>query len=460
MDKVKGKIRSFLNEYFNNGSVDIVFFLSVIALLTIGLFMLYSASYPSAANDPECDYDPQYYIKRQVFFAVAGVLVMMLFSFIKVDLWKKCTWIVQGISLFLLVIVLFLPEVKEGFHRWIKIPGFGTFQPSEIAKFAVVLAGAYIYSKYATRMSSKKLSTASIPSKANNLWSNTIGKLKICPECLRNGIVKESWVPTWIYVPVFVLFGVLVYAENHLSGCILVLCLGVSMMFIGGVRKRWFALGLAVVMVVMLMVCVPIYQNIKAEDEAIAAAEAAGEEYVAAEESDEEYNFVFKLLRGYMERRIVAWLDKDFEPNNARFQTNQGLYAIGSGGLFGKGLGDSTQKYNYVPESQNDMIFAIVCEELGFIRASGIILIYLLLIYRGVAIGLKAKTRFGGMLAMGIAFQIGLQVILNIAVVTDSIPNTGISLPFFSYGGSSILVLLGEMGIVMAVSRESRIKKK
>ncbi len=456
VEKAKGKIRLLANQYFNNGNIDIVFFITVIALVTIGLFMMYSASYPYALAEGN---EATEYIKDQVFFACFGIVVMFAFSHIKVEFWKKMMWLVQGITLALLLVVFVLPQPKAGFYRWIDLKIF-SFQPSEIAKFAVVLAGAYLYSKYATRMSSKKPSNAYIPSKINGVWSDKLGKGKLCPKNWRNGLVKESWIPTWIYVIIFCLFGILIYFENHLSCFILICCLGVIMMFLGGVRKGWFIAGVAAVTAVVLMVCVPIYQDIKAEDKAIADAEAAGVEYVAPEEDEEEGGFITKLLKGYMEERIVAWLDKDFEPQGARWQTNQGIYAIGSGGLFGKGIGNSTQKYMYVSEPQNDMIFAIVCEELGFIRAAGIILLYIILVYRGVAIGLKAKTRFGAMLAMGLVFQIGLQVVLNIAVATDSIPNTGISLPFFSYGGTSMVVLLGEMGIVMAVSRESRIKKK
>lgn len=442
--KAKNRLNSLVRQYLNNGSVDIFFLIIVLGLLTAGLIMLYSASYPYAATDASSNYDPEYYIKRQAIFAVVGVAVMLLFSHIKVELWKNCTWIVQGITLLMLLVVFVLPQVKQGFYRWIKI-GSITFQPSEIAKFAVVLLGAYIYSKYAKKMSSKKPSTLTIPAKINNK--------------LGTGLVKESWVPTWIYVFVFGFFAVLVFLENHLSGFILMFCLGVIMMFLGGVRKGWFIAGISVVVAVLLIVCVPIYQDIKTEDAAKAAAEEAGIEYVAPEKEEDD-GFLSRILRGYMEERIVAWLDKDYEPKGARWQTNQGLYAIGSGGLFGKGLGQSTQKYMYVSEPQNDMIFSIVCEETGFVGASIIILMYVLLVYRGVAIGLKSKTRFGAMLAMGLVFQIGLQVILNIAVATDSMPNTGISLPFFSYGGTSLLVLLGEMGIVMAVSRESRVKKK
>ncbi|MBQ8209957.1 MAG: FtsW/RodA/SpoVE family cell cycle protein [Clostridia bacterium] len=464
MAKVKDKLGVFIRRYLNFSGLDIAFFVIVIALLSIGLVMLYSASYPYAQTMKG---DAEYFISQQIGYAVFGVVVMFIFSLIKPEVWKKYMWVCLGVSFVLLVLVLVKggggEDESQNFRRWLSIGGV-SFQPSEIAKFVVVLAGAALYSKYTNKMSSLRPSDAFIPSKINNLWCKLVDKMTFLSDKaynkLHRGIVKESWVPTWLFAAIFGLFAVLIYLEDHLSCCILILSLGVIMMFIGGVRKGWFIAGISVVVVVALMVCVPIYMDIKAEKEAKAAAEEAGIEYVAPEEEEEEEGFIMGILRGYMEQRIVAWLDKDYEPRGARWQTNQGLYAIGSGGLFGKGLGNSTQKYMYVSEPQNDMIFSIVCEELGFIGASLIILLYILLVYRGVVIGLNAKSRFSAMLAMGLVFQIGLQVILNIAVATDSMPNTGISLPFFSYGGTSMVVLLGEMGIVMAVSRESRIKKK
>ena len=141
------------------------------------------------------------------------------------------------------------------------------------------------------------------------------------------------------------------------------------------------------------------------------------------------------------------------------WQTRQGLYAIGSGGLFGLGLGNSRQKYLYIPEPQNDFIFAVVCEELGFIGAVIILLLFSLLVWREMVISIRAKDKFGSLLGIGLTSQVGLQVLLNIAVVTNTIPNTGISLPFFSYGGTSLMMLLAQMGIVLAISRSSRIEK-
>ncbi|MCI6245426.1 MAG: FtsW/RodA/SpoVE family cell cycle protein, partial [Eubacterium sp.] len=161
----------------------------------------------------------------------------------------------------------------------------------------------------------------------------------------------------------------------------------------------------------------------------------------------------------YIQTKLEAFTNKDFEPLGARWQTNNSLYAIGSGGLFGVGLGNSKQKYMYVSEPQNDFIFSIVCEELGFIGAVFIILLFAALVIRGFIIALRINDKFASLTVIGIITQVGVQVALNILVVTDSIPNTGISLPFFSYGGTALIMLLFEMGVVLAISRRSNQKK-
>lgn len=427
---VIGIVQSF-KKYINYGSIDVWFLIIVLLLVGIGLTMMFSASYPYALTYKG---DSLYYIKSQGLYAVVGIIAMFIISHIKVDILKtklalNLMWI--G-STFFLVIVFFLPQVKAGFYRWIKVGSLGTFQPSEITKFVVIVVGAYFYSKYANKMSSTKpyMFSVSLPSRFRHLSKiiNAIGS---------SGKFKESWVPTWPHVIFFGISAYLVYKENHLSGCILIFAIGVVMMYLGGVRGRWFAVGFAVVAVAVIVICI------------IA--------YIAIEQDNE---VVLSFLKDYQGERIIAWLDKDYDPKGSRWQTNQALYAIGSGGLFGKGLGNSTQKYLYVSEPQNDMIFSIVCEELGFIGAAFIVALFVLLVLRGVVIGINAKTRFALLLTMGIVFHVGLQVLLNIAVATDSMPNTGISLPFFSAGGTSLLMLLGEMGVVLSVSRSSRVKKK
>ncbi|MCI5739620.1 MAG: putative lipid II flippase FtsW [Ruminococcus sp.] len=396
------------SDFWAVGKLDVPFLLLVITILTIGLVMLFSASYTYAYYNEGGD--SAYFFKRQLVFAVAGVIAMFFVSKVRYDYFKLFAIPAVLLSWFLLVIVLFLPPVKPGFHRWINL-GLFTFQPSEIAKLAIILFCAWHMDKNHKRIIGKHEN----PSK----FSKTVKELS-------NGkiVVYDSFVMLCLYGMVIVLTAGLVYLENHLSGTILILAIGVVMLFLGEVKQHWFILiGILAVVAVVFFIFNP------------------------------------EILEKYAGERITAWLDKTYEPRGARWQTNNSLYAIGSGGLFGTGLGNSKQKHLYVSEPQNDFIFAIVCEELGFLRAVGIILLYVLLVARGVKIGLRAKDRFGALLAMGIVFQVGLQTALNIAVVTDALPNTGISLPFFSYGGTSLMMLLFEMGVVLSVSRYSRLEK-
>ncbi len=269
-----------------------------------------------------------------------------------------------------------------------QIPGTSlTFQPSDIAKFALILAlGVYI-NKYYRKM--KKL---------------------------KYGVLYPL-------IIIFV-FCVLIALENHVSGLILMFLIGVGMMYAGGTKKWVFAVGLVI---------------------------AAAAIFFAITNTS--------VLPEYVQEKITAWLDKESDPLGSRWQINNSLYAIGSGSLFGVGLGNSKQKYMYVSEPQNDFIFSIVCEELGFIGAAVIIILFALLVIRGMVIATHTDDKFASVSVIGIMLQVGVQVILNILVVTDSIPNTGIALPFFSYGGTALLMLFVEMGFVLSVSRKSNQKK-
>lgn len=164
------------------------------------------------------------------------------------------------------------------------------------------------------------------------------------------------------------------------------------------------------------------------------------------------------MLQGYRMQRIEAWLNVETDPN--AYQTRQALYAIGSGGLFGKGLGHSIQKLNYLPEAHNDMIFSIICEELGVFGAVAVILLFILLLWRCMVIANNAPDLYGALIVIGVMTQIGLQVLINIAVSTNSMPNTGIPMPFISYGGSSITFLLCEIGLVLAISKQIKFKQE
>ena len=212
----------------------------------------------------------------------------------------------------------------------------------------------------------------------------------------------------------------LVLAEKHVSGMVIMALIGLIIIFASGAPSRWMIGGFL-----------------------------GGGSLLAA--------LIFLLP--HARRRVQIWWNPWLDPQNAGYQTLQGLYAIGSGGLFGEGLGNSYQKHMYVSQPQNDFIFVIVCEELGFIGAVAVILLFAMLVWRGLVIAMNAPDVYSQLLVMGIIGKIAVQSVLNIAVVTNSIPNTGISLPFFSYGGSSLIVLLAEMGIVLSISRYSKHKK-
>ena len=350
---------------------DIWFLIILMLLVCYGLVMLFSAGYAVALYRRG---DAYTYIRPQLLFAAFGAAAMYAASLVDYHIWHKLAWPIMGVSLALLAIVLFMPEYN-GCKRWIVLPGLGTLQPSEIAKFAVVLVFAHIISLNHDRM-----------------------------QTFATGVL-----------PFMVILGavtVLMLLEPHLSGAVL--------MFVGGTGLKWFALA------------------------GIAGAGAIAAAVVLLPE-----------LVPYAMGRLSSWRDPFADPLGEGHQTIQSLYAIASGGAAGLGLGNSRQKYLYVPEPQNDFIFSILCEELGFVGAALTVVLFLLLFLRGMSIAVRARDKFGALLAVGFVVQVVLQAVLNIAVVTNTIPNTGISLPFFSSGGTSLMMLLGEMGIVLSVSRQA-----
>ena len=364
------------------GKFDITFLSFVLILLTVGLVMLYSSSYAFSYNQYGNSYK---FITRQALFAAVGVVVMLVVSRIDYHFWRKFAWVLYALSTVMLIVLLILPPMVEGkdVKRWIVI-GPINFQPSEIAKFAIIL-----------------------------LFSSLIAA---------NHKQMKSFKFIAFLVALLGLQCVLVVMEPHLSATVLIFAIGIVLLIVGGLPKRYIlggvgaGVGLGVLAVVTGII-------------------------------------------GYVSDRIKYWLDPWADAMGKGFQTIQSLLAIGSGGILGRGIGQSRQKYLWLPEPHNDFIFAIVCEELGLIGALVIILLFCLLVWRGFTIAMRAKDKFGSLLAIGLTFQVGLQAMLNIWVVTNTIPNTGISLPFFSYGGTSLLILLAEMGIVLSVSRGANIEK-
>ncbi|UOO38777.1 putative lipid II flippase FtsW [Oscillospiraceae bacterium CM] len=207
----------------------------------------------------------------------------------------------------------------------------------------------------------------------------------------------------------------LLFLEPHLSASVIIVLLAAIMMFAGGTKARWFVLAAIVVAAVALITVTQF---------------------------------------SYASERITAWLHPEADPGDAGYQVLQSLYAIGSGGLFGLGLGQGRQKYLYLPEEHNDYIFAVICEELGYIGAIIILLLFALLIVRGFWLALHAKDRFGSLVITGLTSLLAIQVFLNVAVVTNLLPSTGISLPFFSYGGTALWLQLVEMGMILSISRD------
>ena len=371
-------IRKRFRIFSIRSGMDMPFFFLLMILLVIGLVMLFSASYPNAYYLYD---DSYFFIRSQAIWAVVGVIAMIFISYFDYHHLHKFAMPILALSYVLLVLVLFAPAVS-GVHRWI----FG-FQPSELTKFAIVLSMAHLISINFNRM-----------------------------DKFRYGVL-----------PYIIILGStvgLLAMEPHISCAIIVIFLTAGMLFIGGVKLRWFAGALGLVGAALI------------------------------------YLVAFTDKFAYAMERVNGWLDPFNPPAGVdTWQTQNSLYAIGSGGLLGLGLGQSRQKYLYLPEPQNDFIFAIVCEELGLIGALIIVVLFALLVWRGIVISMRAKDKFGALLGIGLTAQVGIQVVLNIAVVTNTIPNTGISLPFFSYGGSSLVMLLAQMGVVLSISRTANLEK-
>lgn len=364
------------------GPIDLVFCLLVLVLTAIGLVMLLSASFPSAYYETK-NHDPTYYFVRQGVFAVMGVAAMFFISKINYQRFRGFAKPLLYVSIVLLILVAIpgIGLVRNNARRWLGIGELLTFQPSEIAKVAVIL-----------------------------YFSDSISKKKDKMRTTRYGVAP--------YLVILGVIALLMMLEPHLSGTVLILGTGAVLMLVGGISWAWVGAAMA------------------------------GAGGVAA-----------LMLTGvikYGQSRIAMWRDPFIDPRGEGYQLSQSLISIGSGGLWGVGLGKSRQKFLYLPEEHNDFIFAIVCEELGLIGATVIMLLFAALILRGYWIALHTRDRFGALLVVGVTTLIAMQTFLNIGVVTGLLPTTGISLPFFSYGGTALSIQLAEMGIVLSVSRQMK----
>ena len=362
--------------------VDFLFLLLVLLLLTIGLTMLYSASYAQSEYDTHYEISTKY-LQKQGVCAAIGLVAMYFFSRIPAEIWRRWAWILYALSIILLLSVLVIGQEVNGARRWINIAGI-QFQPSEIAKFTMIVLFARLTVSFGTE--TKKF---------------------------RYGVLGFSGALLGILVPLAL--------EKHLSAFMLMGMVAVVMMFVAGTGKQWLLAGAGAAVLFVL---------------------------------------IYITFMGYAGDRVTAWLHPENDPGDTGYQILQSLYAIGSGGLFGLGYGKSKQKYLYLPFQYNDYIFAVVCEELGLVGALLIIAVFAVTILRGYWIALHASDRFSTVLACGLVTLIAVQTILNLGVVTNLLPSTGIALPFFSYGGTALAVNLGEMGIVLSISRQRNQTKK
>ena len=356
-------------------SVDVPFLGMILTLLALGLAVLYSASYAQSEFDTGYTVSTRY-LQKQAVCAALGLVGMAAFSRIPAEVWYRLAWPLYGVSIALLLAVLAVGEEVNGARRWINLAGI-RFQPSEIAKFSMILVFARLTRRYGP--DAKRF---------------------------RFGVLGFGGALLGILAPLAL--------EKHLSAILLMGMVAVVMMYVAGTDIRWLLAGTG-----------------------------GAAAFVA----------VYVSLLGYAGDRVTAWRHPELDPGDTGYQILQSLYAIGSGGLFGLGFGRSRQKYLYLPFQYNDYIFAVFCEELGFAGALGLMALFAAAIVRGYRIALQARDRFSTVLAAGLVTLIAVQTVLNLCVVTNLLPSTGISLPFFSYGGTALAVNLGEMGIVLSISR-------
>ncbi|MDE6019614.1 MAG: FtsW/RodA/SpoVE family cell cycle protein [Ruminococcus sp.] len=371
----------FVQKGVRYGEVDVPFFLTVLALLVMGIIMMFSASYAWAIAEGN---EGTYYAEEQIKTGAIGLGLMYILSIVDYRIYRNPIIAIGSyvVPVVLLILVLIVGTSAGGAQRWLVIGSFN-FQPSELMKIGLVIFFAYLIEMNYGQMN--KFRTG------------------ILPYLVALGIVAG-----------------LLMLEPHLSCTILIGLIGMTLIWVGGARPRHFLIlivaGIAAVLAIVAFLS--IYEG---------------------------YD--------YIQVRLQSWLDPFADSQGGTWQTCQSLIAIGSGGLFGLGLGESRQKFLYLPETKNDFVFSIVCEELGFVGALTVVLLFALLVFRGFRIATQAPDKFGMLLTVGFTMHIGLQAFLNIAVVSNLVPNTGISLPFFSYGGTALILQLAEMGVVMNISR-------
>ncbi len=415
-------VKRFLERYLNvnmkiktnfmvNGSFDVVFACLVMILYTIGLVSMYSASYVSATVETGSG---EYYLYRQILWGIIGFGIMLFVSHIDYKAYNSgLASLFYIATIFILAITLLVNKIQNNENgRWL-----GPVQPSEFAKITLIIVLAYF-----------------ICAMKNALRTGPLEFIKVRVDPKKFNIVEEfifnhagnSIIAATVLAIILASYCVLVLLGSHYSGAIVLFSLGLVMCFFSGAKKSYFV----IISIILIIAIVYILNN-------------------------------YEILKGFGNAytRIHAWLKPDEVSPDDRYQTNNGLYAIASGGFFGVGFGQSRQKNLYVPEPHNDFVFSIFCEERGIFGACIVLILFAALVLRGIYIAVNCKNYFGSLLAIGVVTLIAIQVIFNMAVITDLFPNTGMPLPFFSYGGSSLWAIMIGMGIVLSVSRDANMEK-
>ena len=371
----KGKSKKKFKRKKKLNSVNPYILYSVLALVAIGIIMVFSASYYDALYKHK---DVFYFLKKELTWVPVGIGALIVIMLIDYHAWKKITIFGYGATILALVAVLIVGKNINGATRWLDIAGI-SFQPSELAKYVIVFFLAMMIDRY--------------------------------------GKVSKNWNVPLIYLSSALIFAGLVYKENNLSIASIIMFVAFIMIFVSGMS---FKETLSLIIIGAVGIIVGIFSS------------------------------------DYRTERFVSFLDPWKYANDEGYQLIHSLYALGSGGLFGVGLGNSKQKALYMPEPHNDFIFAIIGEELGLIGCIAVIAIFVVLIWAGIKVAGKAKDRYGKLLATGIISVIALQALINIAVVTGSMPVTGVPLPFISYGGTSLVFNMAAMGVLLNISRQCK----
>lgn len=461
-------------EYRLRRGVDKPFLTVIILLVCAGIVMVATASYVYAGSKFG---DNLHFIKRHLLFVFVGFIVMWVVSRIPYEDIRRFTPAIFGVAFVLMLVVLVLGSDANGARRWIYL-GPVSIQPSEIMKFAVIVLCADYIDRFHKQITLKgqpdsfkkivlpfmffagfgaglmglafggkkifgMLAGTTDPILSNGEPNTYYGLITFCENfkiilfaagavlfaygiliAVRKRMRYEAADFTYGILPFGVLIcvlAVLLALQPHMSGMIIITSIIIILMVIGGSSAKYLIGAVGVGGVGM---------------------------------------FGLLNLFSHSKGRLDVWRNPFDYLRDGGWQPAQSLYAIGNGGLFGVGIGKSMQKHLYLPEPMNDYIFAILCEEFGFIGAVLVILLFVFFVYRGIVIAFRAPDRFSSLVVLGITAQVGLQALLNMMVVTNTLPSTGISLPFFSYGGSALMILLAEMGVVLSISRYSVIEKK